>query len=74
VDLATVEGLAERLPLWQRMVHLLKTGPMTLAQMADELDAKVDSVSKAANRGKTFTKISGSDGITRIALVARQVA
>jgi hypothetical protein len=74
VDLATVEGLADRLPLWQRMEHLLKTGPMTIAQMAEELDAKVDSVNKAANRRKTFTRIPGSDGIYRIALVARQVA
>jgi hypothetical protein len=41
VDLATVEGLAERLLLWQRMAHLLKTGPMTIAQMADELDARL---------------------------------
>jgi hypothetical protein len=31
-------------------------------------------VTKAANRGKTFTRIPGSDGIARIALVARQVA
>jgi hypothetical protein len=74
VDLATVEGLAERLPLWQRMAHLLKTGPMTIAQIAEELDAKSDSVTKAANRGKAFTKVPSGDGITRIALVTRQVA
>ena len=75
VDLANVDGLADRLPLPFRMTHLLSQGPLTYAEIAEELGAKVDSVIKATTRGnglKTFTKVSGTDGITRIALVERQ--
>ena len=75
VNLADVEGLAERLPLAVRMTAALKRGPMTYAQLADELGAKLDTVIKAANRGPSFTKISShQDGITRIALVERRIA
>lgn len=74
VDLAGVDGLAEKLPLAVRMTHLLKRGPLTFAQLATELDAKLDSVIKAGTRGKAFTKVVGSDGVQRLALVERQVA
>jgi hypothetical protein len=72
VDLADVEGLADRLPLPVRMMHLLRRGPMTYAAIAGELEAKLDTVIKAANRGKTFRKVSSDDGIYRIALVERE--
>jgi hypothetical protein len=74
VDLAGVEGLAERLPLHARMVHLLKRGPLSFAELATQLDAKVDSVIKAVNRSDVFTKVPSRDGIQRIALVDRHVA
>jgi hypothetical protein len=74
VDLAAVDGLAERLPLSVRMAHALKRGPMTLASLAEELGAKLDSVIKAANRGQAFTKVQSTDGITRIALVTKRMA
>jgi hypothetical protein len=75
VNLATVEGLAERLPLQLRMAEALKRGPMTLALLAEELGAKVDSIDKAARRGqKLFTKVQSQDGITRIALVSKRIA
>jgi hypothetical protein len=73
-NLAEVDGLSDRLPLSVRMTDALKRGPMTFAALAEELGAKTDSVIKAANRNKTFTKVSGTDGITRIALVERRVA
>ncbi len=48
VNVADVEELAPRLPLWQRIAHLLRTGPaLTAEAIADELGAKVDSVKKA---------------------------
>ena len=74
VDLAGVDGLADRLPISARMVHILQGGPMTLAAIADELGAKLDSVIKASNRGKSFTRVQSPDGITRIALVERRTA
>ncbi len=72
VDLATVDGLAERMPLPARMAALLKKGPRTYAELATELEAKLDSVIKAGNRGTTFTKVPSADGITRLALVEKR--
>ncbi len=74
VDLTTVEGLAERMPLATRISAALERGPMTIVAIAEELDAKADSLTKAVNRRKEFTKVSGSDGVTRIALVERRTA
>jgi hypothetical protein len=74
VDLAGVDGLANRIPLPMRIIHLIKRGPLTYAQIAEELDAKLDSVIKAVNRGKAFAKVSGQDGVLRIALLERQHA
>ena len=74
VDLVGVQGLAEKLPLAMRMVGLLKRGPLTFAEIADQLGAKVDSVIKAAERASLFTKVPGENGVRRLALVARHVA
>jgi hypothetical protein len=73
-NLADVDGLSDRLPLSVRIAHALKRGPMTAAALADELNAKLDSVIKAVNRNKTFTRINSADGIAKIALVERRVA
>jgi hypothetical protein len=70
VNLAGVDGLAERLSLSTRMHHLLTAGPLSFVEMASRLDAKVDSVIKAANRHEGFIKVLSADGITRIGLVA----
>ncbi len=70
VDPLTVDGLAESLPLATRMIHQLKRGPQSFAELATALNAKVDSIIKAANRGRTFTRVPSADGITRVALRA----
>jgi putative DNA primase/helicase len=75
VDPAAVDGLAQTLPLRVRMMHLLKRGPLTMAQIADELGVKPDSVLKAVNRGEAFMKLTDTpDGVHRIALVERRTA
>jgi len=76
VDLATVEGLADSLPLWLRMKHAVSRGPQTLATLADELGAKVETIDRTVRRKNgMFTRVPGTDGIARIALVeTRQTA
>jgi len=76
VDLATVEGLAERLPLAARVAGLLKGGALTYAQIAEELGAKPDTVVKATKRRPDlFTVMTGTpDGIHRVGLVVRGAA
>jgi hypothetical protein len=75
-DVATIDELAENLPLWQRMKATLKTGPQTLAALAEELNhPNVESLDRIVRRhNKLFTKVSGPDHITRIALVERRAS
>jgi hypothetical protein len=48
---------------------------MTIVALADELHIKADTIIKAVKRGDdTFTKVLGSDGITKIALLERRSA
>lgn len=75
VDVADVHDLATELPLWARMKHAVGHRPMTLAALADDLDAKVGSIEKVIQRKKrVFTKVDGQDGIARIALLERRVS
>jgi hypothetical protein len=76
VNIADVDELVASLPLWQRMKHALSSGPLSPETMADQLDAKEDSIRKAAKRldGKLFTSVRGTDGKPRIALVHRGAA
>lgn len=76
-DLASVEGLAERMPVPVRIAAALKHGPTTIARLADDLGAKADTIEKALRRGegKRFARVLDSpDGITRWALVERRPA
>jgi hypothetical protein len=76
VNLAGVQDLATKLPLWQRLNHALRGGPLTIATLADETGANVDSIEKAVKRGegKYFTRVSGHDGVYRWGLLERRVA
>ena len=71
VNLAGVDGLAERLSLSARMQHLLANGPLSYAELATRLEAKVNSVIQVATRVDVFTKVTSRDGISRLALVER---
>lgn len=66
--------LAASLPLWQRMRDVLKRGPQTIPDLAEELGAKVDAVKKAAQRNTgLFQKLDGGMGVpARLALVERR--
>lgn len=75
VDLADVEGLAERLPLAARITHALAGGPLTYAAIAEVTGAKVDTVIKTISRGKGFIKlVNQPDGVHRIALAERRAS
>jgi hypothetical protein len=73
-DLVDDEQLASKLPVGARMMHLLKTGPLTIAEIADALSAKEGTVTKAVNRGRAFVRVPSTDGIARIALKERRTA
>jgi hypothetical protein len=73
VNVADVSELAEALPMWQRMQHRLRSGPMTLARLADELGANVETLDRTVRRKSAlFVRLPGSDGITRVALAERR--
>jgi hypothetical protein len=76
IDVCDVNDLADSLPLWQRVREVVRHGPQTIAQIASELNyANVDSLDRIVRRQKNvFTKITGTDGIHRIALVERRAS
>ena len=77
VSIADTAGLAEALPLWQRMKLAVTHQPMTAAALASELGPKanVETIERYARKyTEVFTRVSGRDGITRIALVEKRAS
>lgn len=71
IDVATIEGMADALPLWQRIRSHVQPGARTIAEIAEALDAKPDTVKKALERKPgTFTCLTNTpDGIHRWGLI-----
>lgn len=76
VDAATIDEVADKLPLWQRIRTVVRTGPQTLAAIASELNHdNVESLDRVVRRHKgLFTRVAGKDGVSRIALIERQAS
>jgi hypothetical protein len=75
IAVAEVQELADSLPLWQRMKQAIRHAPKTLARLADELGASVETLDRTVRRKNgLFTRIPGPEGITQIALVERQAS
>ena len=67
-DPAETPELAEKMTLRERMYQSLKTGALTVDDLADKLDAKPDTIRKTVKRhGKTFTLLEGG----QVALLQR---
>jgi hypothetical protein len=71
VAASTVDALVGDLKMSERIRETLKSGPRTIAAIAKELDAKVDTVEKTVKRGqgKVFTRLPSPDGVARFALL-----
>lgn len=76
IDAATIDEVASSLPMHVRLRGALIGGLKTIAQLADELEAKPDTVKKALTRnGRTFTCITNTDdGVHRWGLLERRSA
>lgn len=73
--LADDPELAERLPLRARIRHAVTAGPQTLVSLAQQLEASVETLERTVRRNKSlFTRVTGDDGVHRIALVERRPA
>jgi hypothetical protein len=64
-DLAGSADLATALPIWQRVKSLVAQTPMTIPQLAVELEARPDSISRIVRRMNMFRK----DTSDRVCLV-----
>jgi hypothetical protein len=75
INVANVVDLADRLSVRQRMVHVLRSGSMTMAAIAAELDVSVDTIVKTTKRGegKVFVRAPGPDGVYRVGLLAEHL-
>jgi hypothetical protein len=59
-EIAENADLAEKLPVRERMIHLLRTGAKTPAQIAEEIDTSTETVSRTARRHRDkFTVLDG---------------
>lgn len=73
-DVADHGELVGGLKVWERMREELKTGPSTMASLASALEVPLNNVQQEVKRKNgLFTKVQGSDGIDRIALVSGQI-
>ena len=57
----------------QRIAHAVRGGALTIAELAQDLDAKPDTVEKTVKRsqGKLFTFVPAADGTRRVGLLGR---
>jgi hypothetical protein len=77
-SLADVAELADKLSTFERIVSALKAGPLTVSELADNLDAKLDTVEKTVKRHTEkgrLIKLMAANGVpTRYGLAERRVS
>jgi hypothetical protein len=79
-NVADCSELAAKLPLRERIRQAVRHKPLTLAVLAEDLGAPVDSIDKTVRRHmkpgprQLFTRVTDVEGIQRIALVERRSA
>jgi DNA-binding MarR family transcriptional regulator len=75
-DVADSPDLAEKLTVAQRMKHLLRSGAMTVRQIAEELDIDANTVTQTVNRyakkGRLFIVLGGENTNRRLGLLEQE--
>ena len=78
VDLADVSDLASKLTIYERITAALKSGPMTIAALAEDIDAKPATVEKTVRRWTekgNLVRLAAKNGVpTRYGLAALRTA
>ena len=68
-DLSHCPSLAVGLSVSRRIQAVLRRGPLTIAELAESVGAKRDTVKKALRRSRVFTAMTNApDGVHRWAL------
>ena len=62
-DVSESEELSAALSIWQRIRALVATRPLTVAELADELDEKVESVSRAVRKKSLLFRRDADDKV-----------
>ena len=62
IQVTSEPSLASQLSTPKRIFLLLKAGPLTIHEIADEVGAEADTVRKALQRGESFVKLPGGGG------------
>lgn len=74
-EVAETPEFAARMTVTQRMQHLLRSGALTVTQIAEELDVELNTVTQTVNRytkkGKVFIVLDGHNTSRRIGLLDR---
>ena len=78
VDLADVSDLASKLTIYERITAALKSGPMTIAALAEDIDAKPATVEKTVRRWTekgNLVRLAAKNGVpTRYGLAERRAS
>lgn len=71
--LTDVQDLADKLPIRQRVAHLLRRGPLPIHAIAEELGEKAETVARIVRRSDLFMKVTDTpSGIHVVALAERR--
>lgn len=75
-DLADIPALAMHLPIKDRIAHELADGALTEYELAQRIEARLDSVSRTVRRheGRYFVRVEGTDRVERVGLLRQEVA
>lgn len=71
VNLVAVEGLADKLTIFERMAGILRGGARSIPDLAEELGAKTDTVLKTVQRWEKsgrLVRFPGPDGVQLVGL------
>ena len=72
-DIANDPEIAGKLSIRDRIIASVRREPKTMVEIAEEIDSTVETVRKTVNRdvdkGRTFTRIYGTDNVYRITLL-----
>lgn len=73
IEVTDAPELASSVPLKHRIQHAVRGGALTVAELAEELDAPQDSIKKAIarDRGKTLVRFPGPEGSAQVGLAGR---
>lgn len=70
------DDVVTQIPLWKRIHSAVKYTPLTVAEISDQIGhGNVESINRIVRQYKqVFTRVDGTDGVSRVAILERQAS